>query len=97
MQGGEKSVKENIISVRNGRVDTVEDAQSRDIRRVADTQVLSSAVIASRTWVFPPPSANTQQATTADETACMLHGIVAKHVARGMRPTCNEPFSKSKE
>ena len=49
------TVQENIISVRNGRVDTVEDSQARDIRRVADTQVLSSEVISTRTWVFPPP------------------------------------------
>ena len=51
-----ETVQENIISVRNARIDTVEHSESRDIRRVADTQVVSSTVLNSRVWSFPPPA-----------------------------------------
>ena len=50
-----ETVQENIISVRNARIDVIDVNESRDIRRVADTQVVNSEVIASRTWAFPPP------------------------------------------
>ena len=50
-----ETVQENIVSVRNGRVDLVEQNQQRNARRSTGTQVVSSSVIASRTVVWPPP------------------------------------------
>jgi hypothetical protein len=50
-----ETVQENIVSVRNARVTQTQQNQSRDIRRVADTQVVSSTVVNTRTWAFPPP------------------------------------------
>jgi hypothetical protein len=50
-----ETVQENIVSVRNGRVDLVQQNQQRDARRSTGTQVVSSTVISSRTIVFPPP------------------------------------------
>jgi hypothetical protein len=50
-----ETVQENIVSVRNGRVDLVQQSEERNVRRTTGTQVVSSSVLSSRTIVFPPP------------------------------------------
>jgi|TARA_B100000085_G_scaffold224154_1_gene209450 hypothetical protein len=50
-----ETVQENIVSVRNGRVDLIEQTEQRDIRRTTGAQVVATTVISSRTWAFPPP------------------------------------------
>ena len=44
-----ETVQENIISVRNARVEMKNEFQSRNVNRVLDAEVVESRVISSRT------------------------------------------------
>ena len=50
-----ETVQENIVSVRNGRIDFIDQSENRDIRRTTGAQVVGTTVLSSRTWRFPPP------------------------------------------
>ena len=70
-----ETLQENIISVRNARVEMKNEFQSRNVNRVLDAEVVESRVISSRTrtqqiitWYDPLA----QSFLVEDETGCFL-------------------------